>query len=106
MTDERIRAVLPMAPEGTMLFGERGLSTVDRPTLILVGTADTGCDYKREATYIFEHIGTPDKFMISTIKVGGSPLYYLQGQEDYAKYFSEDFVSKRDGLAWGVYKGE
>jgi predicted dienelactone hydrolase len=124
MTDERIRAVLPMAPEGAMLFGERGLSTVDRPTLILVGTADTGCDYNREATYIFEHIGTPDKIMISFIGEDHMMVesdepaarmkhfataffgYYLQGQEDYAKYFSEDFVSQRDGLAWGVYKGE
>jgi hypothetical protein len=32
--------------------------------------------------------------------------YYLQGHKDYLNYFSEDFVSKSDGLAWGVYKGE
>lgn len=124
MTDERIRAFLPMAPEGAMLFGERGLATVDRPTMILVGTADTGCDYKREATYIFEHIGTPDKIMISFIGEEHSMVesdepvlrmkhfataffgYYLQAQEDYAKYFSEDFVSRRDGLAWGVYENK
>lgn len=33
MTDDRILAVMPMAPEGAWLFGARGLATVDRPTL-------------------------------------------------------------------------
>ena len=32
--------------------------------------------------------------------------YYLQGRDDYARYFSQDFVSKFDDLAWGIYKGE
>jgi hypothetical protein len=30
--------------------------------------------------------------------------YHLQGREDYAKYFSEDFVAQYDNLAWGVYE--
>jgi predicted dienelactone hydrolase len=124
MSDERIRAVMPMAPEGTMLFGERGLLAVNRPTLIISATEDVLCDYNHEAVYIFEHIDTPDKIMISFIGEdhmmveSDEPVlwmkhfaaaffgYYLQEKEDYAKYFSEDFVSKRDGLAWGVYKGE
>ena len=61
MTDERIRAVIPMAPEGAMLFGERGLAAVDRPTLILVGTVDTGCDYNREAVTIFKQKVRPTR---------------------------------------------
>jgi len=32
--------------------------------------------------------------------------YYLQGRDDYAEYFSEDFVAQHDELAWGVYTGE
>lgn len=121
MTDERIRAVIPMAPEGAMLFGERGLAEVNRPTLILVGTEDTGCDYNREAVFIFEHLGAPDKSLISFIGEDHGMLfsdepylrmkhfvtaffgYHLQGREEYAGYFSEKFVSKQDGLAWGVY---
>jgi predicted dienelactone hydrolase len=124
MTDDRIRAVMPMAPEGAWLFGERGLAVVDRPTLIIGATEDELNYYDLEASYIFEHLGTPDKIMISFVGEGhmmvesDEPVarmkhfataffgYYLQGREDYAKYFSEDFVSKRDGLAWGVYKGE
>ena len=122
MTDERIRAVIPMAPEGAMLFGERGLAEVNRPTLILVGTADTTCDYNRETVFIFEHLGTPDKTLISFIGEDHGMLfsdepylrmkhfvtaffgYHLQGKEEYADYFSEKFVSKQDGLAWGVYE--
>ena len=122
MTDKRIRAVIPMAPEGAMLFGERGLATAVRPMLILVGTEDTGCDYRREAVYIFEHVGAPDKTLISFIGEDHGMLfsdepywkmkhfvtaffgYHLQGRGEYAGYFSKKFVSKQDGLAWGVYE--
>lgn len=122
MTDERIRAVIPMAPEGAMLFGERGLATVDRPVLILVGTEDTSCDYNRESVFIFEQIGTADKTLISFIGETHDMLfsdepylrmkhfvtaffgYHLQGRKEYVDYFSKKFVSKREGLAWGVYR--
>lgn len=29
---------------------------------------------------------------------------FLQGREDYAEYFSEDFVEQYEDLVWGVYK--
>jgi predicted dienelactone hydrolase len=124
MTDERIRAVIPMAPEGAWLFGERGLAAVDRPTLIIGATADDVNFYDREAAYIFEHLGTPDKSMISFVGEGHMMIesdepvlrmkhfvtaflgYHLQGKKDYINYFSEDFVLQRDGLAWGVHKGK
>jgi predicted dienelactone hydrolase len=120
MTDERIRAVMPMAPEGAWLFGERGLAAVDRPTLIIGATEDKDCDYHREAVYIFEHLGAPDRAMISFVGQGhmmvfdSDPVarmkhfaaaffgYHLQGRADYAGYFSEDFVAQYDDLAWGV----
>jgi len=124
MTDERIRAVIPMGPDGAQLFGERGLASVDRPTMIICGTEDNIADYQMEAVYIYEHIGAPDKTLISFIGEdhfmieSDEPIlrmkhfitaffgYHLQSKEEYAYYFSEDFVSKRDGLAWGVYEGE
>ncbi len=120
MTDERIRAVMPMAPEGAWLFGERGLAAVNRPTLIIGATEDKDCDYHREAVYIFEHLGTPDRAMISFVGQGHMMVfdsdpaarmkhfataffgYHLQGRADYAEYFSEDFVAQYDDLAWGV----
>jgi len=123
MTDERIRAVMPMATEGAWWFGERGLAAVDRPTLIIVGTADDLSPYILENVYIFEHLGTTDRAMISFVDKGHMMIlrpeivaqmkhfavaffgYYLQGREDYAAYFSEDFVNQYDDLFWGVYPG-
>jgi predicted dienelactone hydrolase len=64
MTDERIRAVMPMAGEGWWLFGETGLAAVDRPTLIIVATQD---ELYPENAVIFEHLGTPDKSLISFV---------------------------------------
>ncbi len=124
MTDPRILAAMPMAPEGTWLFGERGLAAADRPTLIIGATLDGLCPYQTEAVYIFEHLNTPDRYMISFVGEGHMMIYdtepvkrmthfataffgyYLQGREEYALYFSEDFVSRYTDLAWGVYTEE
>lgn len=124
ITDNRIRAVAPLAPDGAWLYGERGLAAVDRPTLIIVGTKDTISSYTMESAYIFEHLGTLDRYLISYIgkdhMMVFSPEpaarmkhfvtaffgYYLQGRDDYAEYFSEDFIAQIDDLAWGVYPDE
>ena len=118
MTDERIRAVMPLAGEGWWLFGERGLAVVDRPTLIIVGAED---ELYSENTLIFEHLGTPDKALISFVGRGHMMVYeskviarmahfaaaffgyHLQEREDLAWYFSEDFVAQHDDLAWGAH---
>jgi predicted dienelactone hydrolase len=122
MTDERIRAVMPMAPEGAWLFGERGLEAVDRPTLIVGATQDETNIYGLEAAYIFDHIRPPDPVMVSFVGQNHMMVYdpiqvarmshfavaffghHLQGREDFARYFSEDFVTQYDDLAWGVYQ--
>ena len=31
--------------------------------------------------------------------------YHLQGRENLACYYSEEFVNQHDDLAWGVYSG-
>jgi predicted dienelactone hydrolase len=123
MTDKRIRAVIPMAPEGAWLFGERGLAAADRPTMIIGATNDDLNFYGLEAVYIYEHLGTPDRVMISFIGkdhfmvFDAEPVawmkhfataffgYHLQARKHYAQYFSQDFVAQQDGLAWGVYRG-
>jgi predicted dienelactone hydrolase len=119
MTDARIRAVMPMAGEGWWLFGERGLATVDRPTLIIVATQD---ELYPENVLIFEYLSTPDKTLISFVGPDHYMVYnpkmvvrmahfavaffgyHLQGREDLAWYFSEDFITQHDDLTWGVYK--
>ena len=59
MTDRRIRAVKPMAPNGAWLYGERGLSTVDRPVFFINATEDEYFPYYIEAAHnmnILEHL--------------------------------------------------
>jgi predicted dienelactone hydrolase len=115
MTDERIRAVMPMATEGWLLFGEKGLAAVDKPVLIIVGGNDV---YFEENLLIYEHLSSPDKFIITF--VGQSHMmiynreqtahmkhfaaaffgYFLQGREDYTAYFSEQFIRDYPALVW------
>jgi hypothetical protein len=117
LTDGRIRAVMPMAGEGWWLFGEKGLAAVDRPVLIIVATGD---ELYPENALIFEHLGTPDKALISFVGPAHMMVYddamvarmahfavaffgfHLQGRTDLAWYFSKDFVARQDDLAWGV----
>jgi predicted dienelactone hydrolase len=121
MTDVRIRAVMPLAGEGWWLFGEKGLAAVDRPTLIIVATGD---ELYLENAQIFEHLSTPDKALISFVGPDHMMIYepdmvarmahfaaaffgtHLQGRQDLARYFSEDFVAQHDDLIWGVYTSE
>jgi hypothetical protein len=97
------------------------LATVDRPTLIIVATEDA---LYPENVLIFEHLGTPDKTLISFIGQDHMMVfkahmrarmahfaaaffgYYLQGREDLAYYYSEDFVTLHNDMAWGVFTGE
>jgi predicted dienelactone hydrolase len=122
ITDDRIRAVMPMAPEGAWLFGERGLAKVDRPTLIFGATEDTINFYNLEAVPIFEQLPPAERIMISFVGEGhmmiDSPTrlaqmqhfaaaffgLHLQKDESRRAYLSEDFVKAQSGLAWGPYK--
>jgi hypothetical protein len=121
MTDPRIRAVVPLATEGWLLFGDKGLASVDRPILIIDGTLDA---YYPENTLIYERLGTPDKTLISFVDLGHMMVYeaeivarmahfavaffgyHLQGREDLSRLFSEDFVAQHKDLAWGASAGE
>jgi predicted dienelactone hydrolase len=124
ITDQRIRAVLPIAPDGAWLYGERGLAMADRPMLIIAPTDDEYTPYQIETAYIFEHVVSPERFMVSFIGRGHMMVLdpevakrlhhfataffgtYLQGKSEYRKLFSEEFVSQFDDLAWGLYEGE
>ncbi|MEE4195120.1 MAG: hypothetical protein V2J07_07970 [Anaerolineae bacterium] len=121
MTDERIRAAIPMGVEGYALFGDQGLAPIDIPVMILHATADEGNFYPFEAVPIFEALHNPDKVMISFIDEGHMMIfdeepvhrmchfavaffgYHLQGNSEFAKFFDETYVDQYDDLAWGVY---
>jgi predicted dienelactone hydrolase len=122
--DERIRAVMPMAEYGTWLYDERGLAAADRPMFIVAPTEDEYTPYQIETAYVFEHVGSPERFLVSFVGRGHMMVIeleqmkrinhfataffgtYLQNKSEYRDYFSEAFVSQFDDLAWGVYTEE
>jgi predicted dienelactone hydrolase len=124
ITDERILAVMPMAPESAWFYGERGMAAVDRPTLLIAATEDVINPYDLEATFMLDHMDPTVGSMISFVGknhftvVDPEPMawmrhfaaaffgFHLQGREDLAYFFSEPFVAKHHDLAWGVYEGE
>jgi len=124
VSDKRIRAVMPMAPSGAWLYGERGLAAVDRPVMMIAMSEDELIPYSSETAFIFKHFGDPESSLVSFL--GNTHLdvfdaraanrmkhfvvaffgYHLQGRVDYLKFFSENFVSQFGDLAWGIYTGD
>jgi predicted dienelactone hydrolase len=118
LTDVRIKAVIPLAGEGWWLFGENGLAAVDRPVLMIVATED---ELYPENARIFEYMGTTDKTLILFLGEDHMMVYdkesvarmahfaaaffgvHLQGRQDLAWYFSQEFVEQHKDLAWGRF---
>ncbi len=122
LSDERIRAAMPMAPDGPWLFGERGLASIDLPILMICGTADSrDTAYIDSCVYAFEHLGTAEKGLISFVDQGHLMVfdsqpkarikhfitaffgYHLQGKKEYRDAYSQEFVEQFGDLAWGAY---
>jgi predicted dienelactone hydrolase len=120
-TDDRILAVMPMAPDSAWLYGAEGLAAIDIPSLIIAGTADDLVSYKETSCYVYDHLVNSDRVLISFIGKNHMMVedekvidridhfavaffgYYLQDRQDLARYFSEEFVTQYNDLAWGVY---
>jgi predicted dienelactone hydrolase len=123
-TDIRILAAMPMAPDSSWLYGPEGLAAVHIPSMIIAGTDDDLVSYRMTSCYVYEHLVNADRFLISFIGKGHMMVesqevidqinhfavaffkYYLQGNSEYAGYFSEDFIARYPNLAWGIYEGE
>lgn len=118
ITDERIRALMPLSAGNEWLLGPRGLAYADQKAILL--TAGTGEHSRYEEIFrIYNELGTDEKIFITfkdqdhMMISRGTPKkqmlhlavgffgYHLKGQDDYGQYFSEDFISQTEGLIWG-----
>lgn len=120
ITDDRILAVMPLSAGNEWLFGPRGFASSDKAILMTAGTNE-GIRYE-ECYRIFEELGTSDKLFISFVEADHYMIFgedapkkmehlaiaffsfHLKGNESYADYFSEDFITQIEGLAWDRYK--
>jgi predicted dienelactone hydrolase len=118
-TDPRIKAVVPVAPCYGPLFGDAGLAAATVPTLIIGLEADERCQYERDALYMYEHLGSAERALLTVSRQGHEDSfwnrgardifnhfavaflgYYLQGKTEYAQYLSAEYVSTIENLAW------
>jgi predicted dienelactone hydrolase len=132
MGDSRIRAVMPMGPEGFDLIGPAGLADVQVPALLIAAGNDSGNDYDPATTSLFAHY--PDAELITF--VGADHLmvlqrdaveqmkrfvtaflgYRLQGHAGDGQFLTEGFVEQVapllgehesfETLVWGVAGNE
>lgn len=123
--DERVRAVLAMAPGDFPLTTEDMLASVITPTMILHGNHDEYCDYEGNAVRTYTHLGTEDRYLITVINGFNRAFtiqqqvvprhyataffgYYLQDDESYKPYLTEEHLPdlRYVKLAWGPYEGD
>lgn len=62
--DQRVRAVLAVNPVGSALLGPQGYSSIQVPTLILAGVADTVAPALPEQIRPFSWLQTPDRYLV------------------------------------------
>jgi predicted dienelactone hydrolase len=120
-TDERIDAILPMIPCLGQLFGGEGLEAITVPTLIIAGTQDPQCIIDIEGDFMYEYVGSADKFMVSIDMPGHGQVlqediirhyataffgYYLQGIDDYAEYLVPESAELFEGVTVEVQIAE
>lgn len=120
ITDDRIIALMPLSPDGEWLFGPRGFAAVDKAVLLTEGQYEAPFN---EAHYkAYEDMSTSEKVFITFVGKTHNMIfepdaqkimqhlgiaffsYHLKGYEEYAYYFSEEFISQVEGLAWGWYE--
>lgn len=125
-SDERIQAVFSLGGGGGPVFGERGLAAATVPTLIIEGTNGADSPYAWSAVFVYENLGAEERYLISVpgVSTTFAGIYgsryqpavltlataffgrYLQQQEAYASYLTEEYVNDLDGVVWGVYDPE
>lgn len=108
-TDSRIKAIFVVAPCFAQMFGEDGLASVTVPAFMADGTADHTCPYAIDAAYYYQHLGSPNRYLVSLKDRDHSgsfsegnliPEYvtaffglYLKGETDDAQYLTPDTAS-------------
>jgi predicted dienelactone hydrolase len=102
MTDERIRAVLPIAPCFTRLFGDKGLAEVSIPVLIVAGTGDENCVYEVDSVFLFDSLGAADRYLVSMAGLGHMGL---ADQRDLLRHYALAFFERylRDDTSYDQY---
>jgi predicted dienelactone hydrolase len=122
LTDERIKAIFPLAPCRGHYFGEEGLADMTIPTFIVGATDDESCPYDLDAAYFYEHLGSPDRSLVTLDKrthiavIRELPLLmtyetaffglHLQGKTDYAQYLTPDTASAFRNVTLDVHTEE
>ncbi len=117
-----VDAVLGIVPSTLMLFGDRGLSVLEIPTMIIAGEVDVAVRYQDEIAPFFAPLGADEKYLITMLGydhlLGLDPEalqyvkhyivaffgYYLQGNADYRVHLTEESVGLFEDLHWGVYE--
>mgnify|MGYP001172875490 CR=1 FL=1 len=117
----RIDAVVSFAPCFAPIFGEDGIALATVSALIVEGERDLACPFERDGLFMFNHLSSEDRFLISVLNGDhwfgyndeapytavtrhfATAMFglYLQGRGEYAEYLTEDYVNSIDGLKWG-----
>jgi hypothetical protein len=101
------------------LFGARGLNAATVPILLIASTQDATCNYNQQAVFAYQHLGSPEHYLLGLVNAGHMQLnaiqvralihfttayfvHHLQGDSTAGDYFTPEFVSRFPDLSWGA----
>ncbi len=130
--DDRINAVMPMAPEGYDLLGPDGIASISIPVLYVAAGDDAMNPYDLAAVPLYEATNPASASMITLTDIGHSMIfdpdaqiqfkrfslaffgYHLAGTAEYGPALTEEFVENQapylephasyQTLTWGTDK--
>ena len=130
MGDDRIKAAMPMGPEGFDLTGPDGLAGISIPVMYVAAASDTINSYPLAAVPLFENTNPAGASMITFINTGHMMIfdpdaqiqfkrfalaffgYHLSGIDEYAPALTPEFVERQapylephpsyETLIWGI----
>lgn len=94
--DERIKAILPLAPCCVDLLGTEGLAGVAAPVMVMGGTADTAAPPEQNGIAVFEDVSSPARALV-LIEDAGHEVYLdiysgeISNAHDLIQHFATAF---------------
>ena len=95
--DERIKAVMPMMPEGFDLVGERGLASAHAEALFIAGSSDRINDYDPAAVSLFRNYPADRSSMVTFVGADHYLIFGGSGQRQLRRLTTAFFKAHLGG---------
>ncbi len=96
LADSRVRAAIAINPVASIVFGPKGIETLNVPTMIIGGSRDVVAPLMAEQVNPFFWLKTPDKYLSVIVPAGHTAADATDGGQNPAPNSFAEFLSGPD----------